>query len=124
MLSYEDYLDRGGTLTETKFQDAYRKAVPIFDDVTRYRREESGWQDYEDVFGDAIKDALMVIIEAVPGIEEAKTKAVSNDGIASFNNGITSMSFRDRTGSTEAETQAKVDAAAVLPIDLVGRAVC
>mgnify|MGYP002520794701 CR=1 FL=1 len=124
MIDYERYLVRGGTLTETKFQDAYRKALPLFDDVTRYRREESGWEGYEAEFGEEIDTAMMVLIEAVPAIEDARAKAIANDGVASFNNGITSMSFRDSAGcATAAETRARTDAAAVLPLDLVGRSV-
>lgn len=124
MLDYRQYLRRGGTLTETKFQDAYRKALPLFDDITRYRREMSGWDALDETFADEVADALFELVERVPAIEEAKAKRAGADGIASFNNGVTSMSFRDaESPETAEETQAKRDVAAMLPLDLVGRCV-
>ena len=126
MLDYEGYLERGGTLTETKFQDSYRKALPIFDDITRYRRECDGWDALEEMYEDEIAGALMSIIDSVPAIETAKSRAIENDGILSFNNGITSMSFTSSNGEaneTKAEKRVKSDVAASLPLDLVGRCI-
>lgn len=123
MLDYTGYLSRGGTMTETQFQSALGSVMPLFDEVTCHRRQLPEWQFLEDMFGVAIADAQMLLVERQPAIEKAKNQQSDNGGLASFNNGITSMSFRDgAAGSyTVAETRAMDDIRAFLPIDLISR---
>lgn len=124
MLDYTGYLNRGGTMTETQFKSALSSVMPLFDEVTCHRRQLPEWDCLEDMFVDAIADAQMLLVERQPAIEKAKIKQSENGGLASFNNGITSMSFSDgATGSyTVAETRAMDDIRAILPIDLISRA--
>lgn len=123
MLDYRGYLNRGGTMTETQFKSALGSVMPLFDEVTCHRRQLPEWDSLDDMFGDAIADAQMLLVERQPAIEMAKCKQSDNGGLASFDNGITSMSFRDgATGSyTVAETRAMDDIRALLPIDLISR---
>lgn len=123
MLYYTGYLNRGGTMTDTQFKSALGYVMPLFDEVTCHRRQLPEWQFLEDMFGDAIADAQMLLIERQPAIEKAKNQQSENGGLASFNNGITSMSFSDgATGSySVAETRAMDDIRAILPIDLISR---
>lgn len=124
MLDYAEYLRRGGTLTETQFQSALGSVMPLFDEVTCHRRQLPEWHFLDDMFGAAIADAQMLLVERQPAIERAKSQQSDNGGLASFNNGITSMSFRDgATGSyTVAEARAMNDIRTLLPIDLISRA--
>lgn len=110
-------------MTETQFQSALSSVMPLFDEVTCHRRHLPEWSYLEDMFGDAIADAQMLLVERQPAIERAKGQQTDNGGLASFDNGITSMSFRDgATGSyTVAETRAMDDIRALLPIDLISR---
>lgn len=123
MLDYRGYLNRGGTMTETQFKSALGSVMPLFDEVTCHRRKLPEWDSLEDMFGDAIADAQMLLVERHPTIEKAKGQQSDNGGLASFSNGITSMSFNDgATGSyTVAETRAMDDVRALLPIDLISR---
>ena len=123
MLDYRGYLNRGGTMTETQFQSALGSVMPLFDEVTCHRRQLPEWNSLEDMFGEAIADAQMLLVERHPAIEKAKNQQSENGGLASFSNGITSMSFSDgATGSyTVAETRAMDDIIAILPIDLISR---
>lgn len=123
MLDYRGYLNRGGTMTETQFNGALDSVMPLFDEVTCHRRQLHEWNSLEDMFGAAIADAQMLLVERQPTIERAKGQQSDNGGLASFSNGITSMSFSDgSTGSyTVAETRAMDDIRAVLPIDLISR---
>ena len=123
MLDYTGYLNRGGTMTETQFKSALSSVMPLFDEVTCHRRQLPEWHYLEDMFGTAIADAQMLLVERQPDIERAKGQQSDNGGLASFDNGITSMSFRDgATGSyTVAETRAMDDIRAFLPIDLISR---
>lgn len=123
MLDYKGYLNRGGTMTETQFNDALGSVMPLFDEVTCHRRQLPEWHSLEDMFGAAIADAQMLLVERQPAIEKAKGQQSDNGGLASFDNGITSMSFRDgANGSyTVAETRAMDDVRALLPIDLISR---
>ena len=123
MLDYRGYLNRGGTMTETQFKSALCSVMPLFDEVTCHRRQLPEWHFLEDMFGVAIADAQMLLVERQPAIERAKGQQSDNGGLASFNNGITSMSFRDgATGSyTVAESRARDDIRAFLPIDLICR---
>lgn len=123
MLDYSGYLNRGGTMTETQFKSALGSVMPLFDEVTCHRRQLPEWRSLEDMFGDAIADAQMLLVERHPAIERAKSQQSDNGGLESFDNGITSMSFRDgATGSyTVAETRAMDDIRALLPIDLISR---
>ena len=123
MLEYAEYLNRGGTLTETQFQSALGSVMPLFDEVTCHRRQLPEWHFLEDMFGAAIADAQMLLVERQPAIERAKSQQSDNGELASFNNGITSMSFRDgAAGSyTVAEARAMDDIRTILPIDLISR---
>lgn len=123
MLDYKGYLSRGGTMTETQFKSALGYVMPLFDEVTCHRRKLPEWQFMEDMFGAAIADAQMLLVERQPAIERAKGQQADNGGLASFDNGITSMSFRDGAGGsyTVAETRAMDDVRALLPIDLISR---
>lgn len=123
MLDYKGYLNRGGAMTETQFKSALGYVMPLFDEVTCHRRQLPEWQFLEDMFGDAIADAQMLLVERQPAIDKAKNQQSENGGLASFNNGITSMSFSDGAiGSyTVAETRAMDDIRAFLPIDLISR---
>lgn len=123
MLDYKGYLNRGGTMTETQFKSALDSVMPLFDEVTCHRRQLPEWNFLEEMFGAAIADAQMLLVERQPAIERAKGQQSDNGGLASFDNGITSMSFRDgATGSyTVAETRAMDDISALLPIDLISR---
>ena len=123
MLDYRGYLNRGGTMTETQFKSALGSVMPLFDEVTCHRRHLPEWHSLEDMFGEAIADAQMLLIERQPAIEMAKGQQSDNGGLASFSNGITSMSFSDgKTGSyTVAESRAMDDIRALLPIDLISR---
>lgn len=123
MLDYRGYLNRGGTMTETQFKIALDSVMPLFDEVTCHRRQLPEWHFLDDMFGVAISDAQMLLVERQPSIERAKGQQSDNGGLASFDNGITSMSFRDgATGSyTVAETRAMDDIRAFLPIDLISR---
>lgn len=123
MLDYKGYLNRGGTMTETQFKSALGSVMPLFDEVTCHRRHLPEWNCLEDMFGDAIDDAQMLLVERQPAIERAKGQQSDNGGLASFDNGITSMSFRDGAGGsyTVAETRAMDDIRALLPIDLISR---
>lgn len=123
MLDYRGYLNRGGTMTETQFKSALESVMPLFDEVTCHRRQLPEWDSLEEMFGEAIADAQMMLVERQPAIERAKGQQSENGGLASFNNGITSMSFRDgETGPyTVAETRAMDDIRALLPIDLISR---
>ena len=123
MLDYRGYLNRGGTMTETQFKSALSSVMPLFDEVTCHRRQLPEWDSLEDMFGAAIADAQMLLVERQPTIEKAKGQQSDNGGLASFSNGITSMSFSDgATGAyTVAETRAMDDVRALLPIDLISR---
>lgn len=123
MLDYRGYLNRGGTMTETQFKSALESVMPLFDEVTCHRRQLPEWDSLEEMFGESIADAQMMLVERQPAIERAKGQQSENGGLASFNNGITSMSFRDgETGPyTVAETRAMDDIRALLPIDLISR---
>lgn len=123
MLDYRGYLNRGGTMTETQFKSALGSVMPLFDEVTCHRRRLPEWSYLEDMFGDAIAETQMLLVERQPAIERAKGQQSDNGGLASFDNGITSMSFRDgASGSyTVAETRAMDDIRALLPIDLISR---
>lgn len=123
MLDYMGYLNRGGTMTDTQFKSALVSVMPLFDEVTCHRRQLPEWHFLEDMFGDAIADAQMLLVERQPAIEKAKGQQADNGGLASFDNGITSMSFRDvATGPyTVVETRAMDDIRALLPIDLISR---
>lgn len=123
MLDYRGYLNRGGTMTETQFQSALSSVMPLFDEVTCHRRQLPEWNSLEDMFWSVIADAQMLLVERQPTIEKAKGQQSDNGGLASFNNGITSMSFSDgANGSyTVAETRAMDDISALLPIDLISR---
>lgn len=123
MLDYKGYLNRGGAMTETQFKSALGYVMPLFDEVTCHRQQLPEWQFLEDMFGDAIADAQMLLVERQPAIDKAKNRQSENGGLASFNNGITSMSFSDgATGSyTVAESRAMDDIRALLPIDLISR---
>lgn len=123
MLDYTGYLNRGGIMTETQFQSALGSIMPLFDEVTCHRRQLPEWHFLDDMFGAAIADAQMLLVERQPAIERAKDQQTDNGGLASFDNGITSMSFRDEAGGsyTVAETRAMDDIRAVLPIDLISR---
>ena len=123
MLDYKGYLNRGGTMTETQFQSALGSVMPLFDEVTCHRRQCPGWDWLEEMFGSIIDDAQMLLVERQPAIERAKGQQSDNGGLASFDNGITSMSFRDgaSVSYTVAETRAMDDIRAALPIDLISR---
>lgn len=123
MLDYRGYLNRGGTMTETQFKSALGSVMPLFDEVTCHRRQIPEWNSLEGMFGEEIADAQMLLIERQPAIEKAKGQQSENSGLASFSNGITSMSFSDgATGSyTVAESRAMDDIRALLPIDLISR---
>ena len=123
MLDYRGYLNRGGTMTETQFKSALGSVMPLFDEVTCHRRQLPEWNSLEDMFGEAIADAQMLLVERQPTIEKAKGQQSDNGGLSSFSNGITSMSFSDgKTGSyTVAESRAMDDVRAILPIDLISR---
>lgn len=123
MLDYKGYLNRGGTMAETQFQSALGSVMPLFDEVTCHRRQCSGWDWLEEMFGSVIDDAQMLLVERQPAIERAKGQQSDNGGLASFDNGITSMSFRDgaSVSYTVAETRAMDDIRAILPIDLISR---
>lgn len=123
MLDYKGYLNRGGTMTETQFNSALGSVMSLFDEVTCHRRQLPEWDSLDDMFGVAIADAQMMLVERQPDIERAKGQQSDNGGLASFDNGITSMSFRDgAVGSyTVAETRAMDDIRALLPIDLISR---
>lgn len=123
MLDYTGYLNRGGTMTETQLKSALGYVMPLFDEVTCHRRQLPEWNSLEDMFGEAIADAQMLLVERQPTIEKAKGQQSENGGLSSFSNGITSMSFSDgATGSyTVAETRAMDDIRALLPIDLISR---
>lgn len=123
MLDYRGYLNRGGTMTETQFKSSLGSVMPLFDEVTCHRRQLPEWNSLEDMFGEAIADAQMLLVERQPAIEKAKGQQSENGGLASFNNGITSMSFSDgANGSyTVAESRAMDDVRAILPIDLISR---
>lgn len=123
MLDYRGYLNRGGTMSETQFNGALAYVMPLFDEVTCHRRKLPEWDSLEDMFVDAIAEAQMLLVERQTSIDKAKGQQSENGGLASFNNGITSMSFRDgATGPyTVAETRAMDDIRAILPIDLISR---
>lgn len=123
MLDYMGYLNRGGTMTETQFKSALGSVMPLFDEVTCHRRHLPEWNCLEDMFWDAIADAQMLLVERQPAIERAKGQQSDNGGLASFDNGITSMSFREGAGGsyTVAEARAMDDIRALLPIDLISR---
>lgn len=123
MLDYRGYLNRGGTMTETQFKSALVSIMPLFDEVTCHRRQLHEWDSLEDIFGEAIADAQMMLVERQPAIERAKGQQSDNGGLSSFDNGITSMSFRDvaNVSYTVAETRAMDDIRALLPIDLISR---
>lgn len=123
MLDYKGYLNRGGTMTDTQFKSALCSVMALFDEVTCHRRQLPEWSFLEEMFGDAIADAQMLLVERQPAIEMAKGQQSDNGGLASFDNGITSMSFSDGdTGPyTVAETRAMDDIRALLPIDLISR---
>lgn len=110
-------------MTETQFKSALGSVMPLFDEVTCHRRQLPEWQSMEDMFGAAIADAQMLLVERQPAIESAKGQQSDNGGLASFDNGITSMSFRDGAGGsyTVAETRAMDDIRSFLPIDLISR---
>ena len=123
MLDYRGYLNRGGTMTETQFKSSLGYVMPLFDEVTCHRRQLPEWNSLEDMFGEAIADAQMLLVERQPAIEKAKGQQSDNGGLASFSNGITSMSFSDGTNGsyTVAETRAMDDIRALLPIELISR---
>lgn len=123
MLDYTGYLSRGGTMTETQFQSALGSVMPLFDEVTCHRRRLPEWHFLDGMFGAAIADAQMLLVERQPAIERAKGQQSDNGGLASFNNGITSMSFTDAAAGsyTVAETRAMDDIRALLPVDLISR---
>lgn len=123
MLDYKEYLSRGGTMNETQFQRALSSVMPLFDEVTCHRRQLPEWQFLDDMFETAIDDAQMLLVGRQPTFEKAKNQQSDNGGLASFDNGITSMSFRDGAAGpyTVAETRAMSDIRALLPIDLISR---
>lgn len=128
MIDYEDYLERGGILTETEFQDRKRTAQRLFDRITCFRLVSDTPQAVElkETYRDAIEDAMFELIDSVPSVLEAIAVRESGDEVKSFSNGVTSFTF-DGTASgsvqTSAETETVRRVREMLPVELVSRAV-
>lgn len=107
-LSYERYAEMGGKLPEEDYEIAERKARALLDDWTLDRIKRL------DEVPEEVELAMFEVIERIgPAFD-------GNGGVASFSNGVNSVSFN---ASADVRGELYDIVAAILPVELISAAV-
>lgn len=107
-LSFEEYVEMGGTMDEADYPTAERRARALLDDWTlgRVKRMDEVPEEVE-----------LAMYEIIEHIDEAMSVG---DGLSSFSNGVNSLSY-DASHSAAGDLYSLVSS--ILPVELISAAV-
>lgn len=126
-ISYEEYKQGGGKLTEDEFNVQEPRAEMLLDNWTLNRlKSERVVADLEQM-GEyqKVKVAMAWLVDQMQGIEKARKAKSEGTEVTSFNNGVNSFSFGGGASSeaTAAEASAYHEVCRMLPVELVSACV-
>lgn len=126
-VTYEEYQQAGGKLTEAEFDVQEPRAEIMLDGWTLNRLKEQSVVDDLKATGDwrSVVIALSWLTDQMQGIENARKAKADGAEVTSFNNGVNSFSFGGVSSddSTAAESSAYHEVVRMLPVDLVSACV-
>lgn len=126
-MTYEEYQQAGGKLTEAEFDVQEPRAEIMLDGWTLNRLKEQSVVDDLKATGDwnSVVVALSWLTDQMQGIEKARKAKADGAEVTSFNNGVNSFSFGGVSSSdaTAAESSAYHEVVRMLPVELVSACV-
>lgn len=126
-VTYEEYQQAGGKLTEAEFDVQEPRAEIMLDGWTLNRLKEQSVVDDLKATGDwrSVVIALSLLTDQMQCIEKARKAKADGAEVTSFNNGVNSFSFGGGSSSdvTAAESSAYHEVVRILPVDLVSACV-
>ena len=126
-VTYEEYQQAGGKLTEAEFDVQEPMAEIMLDGWTLNRLKEQSVVDDLKTTGDwlSVVVALSWLTDQMQGIEKARKAKADGAEVTSFNNGVNSFSFGggSSSDSTAAESSAYHEVVRILPVELVSACV-
>lgn len=126
-VTYEEYQQAGGNLTEAEFDVQEPRAEIMLDGWTLNRLKEQSVVDDLKSTGDwrSVVIALSWLTDQMQGIEKARKAKADGAEVTSFNNGVNSFSFGGGSSedSTAAESSAYHEVVRMLPVELVSACV-
>ena len=126
-VTYEEYQQAGGKLTEAEFDVQEPRAEIMLDGWTLNRLKEQSVVDDLKATGDwrSVVIALSWLTDQMQGIENARKAKADGAEVTSFNNGVNSFSFGGGSSSdvTDAESSAYHEVVRMLPVELVSACV-
>lgn len=126
-VTYEEYQQAGGNLTEAEFDVQEPRAEIMLDGWTLNRLKEHSVVDDLKATGDwrSVVIAMSWLTDQMQGIEKARKAKADGAEVTSFNNGVNSFSFGagSSSDSTDAESSAYHEVVRILPVDLVSACV-
>lgn len=115
-LSYDEYVEMGGTMDEADYPTAERRARALLDDWTlgRVKRLEEVPEEVE-----------LAMYEIISNLGQAYGGGVGGlSNVSSFSNGINTVSFDAESSSASAVRSQLYDlVASILPVELISAAV-
>lgn len=123
-ISFDEYQNHGGTLTEDEFSKREPRAEVYLDHWTLNRMKSADVIAGLKEFGewDGVLTALAWLTDQMEGIESARAARASGQEVTSFNNGVNSFSFGGGSSAstvTAAESGAYAEVCRMLPVDLM-----
>lgn len=126
-ITFDEYKQAGGKLTEAEFDATEPKAEYLLDDWTLNRLKTQSVIDDLKAMGDwkSVVVALSWLTDQVPSIEKAFKAKAEGAEVTSFNNGVNSFSFGGGSSSetTSAEDSVYHEVCRMLPVELVSACV-
>ncbi len=126
-VTYEEYQQAGGKLTEAEFDVQEPRAEIMLDGWTLNRLRDQSVVDDLKAMGDwqSVVIALSWLTDQMQVIEKARKAKADGAEVTSFNNGVNSFSFGGGSSddSTAAESSAYHEVARILPVELVSACV-
>lgn len=126
-VTYGEYQQAGGKLTEAEFDVQEPRAEIMLDGWTLNRLKEQSVVDDLKEIGDwrSVVIALSWLTDQMQGIENARKAKADGAEVTSFNNGVNSFSFGGGSSSetTAAESSAYHEVVRMLPVELVSACV-
>nr|DAM29443.1 MAG TPA: Head Tail Connector Protein [Caudoviricetes sp.] len=126
-VTYEEYQQAGGKLTEAEFDVQEPRAEVMLDGWTMNRLKEQSVVDDLKAMGDwrSVVIAVCWLTDQMQGIEKARKAKADGAEVTSFNNGVNSFSFGGGSSSdaTAAESSAYHEVVRILPVELVSACV-
>lgn len=126
-VTYGEYQQAGGKLTEAEFDVQEPRAEIMLDGWTLNRLKEQSVVDDLKAIGDwrSVVIALSWLTDQMQSIENARKAKADGAEVTSFNNGVNSFSFGGGASSetTDAESSAYHEVVRMLPVELVSACV-